>query len=69
MQSRDVHFVGFRTDAEYSAAVKVWGHPTHVHMWHDHRMYGDIADCDTVVFGSKGSTTVSAYNWQDHELW
>ena len=62
--------MGFRTDAQYSAAVKVWGKPDFVHMWHDHRMWGDIDDdVDTVVFGDKGSTTVSAYTWQDHELW
>lgn len=65
-----VHFVGFRTDAQYSAAVKVWGHPDFVHMWHDHRMYGDIdPDIDTVVFGEKGSDAPSPYSWQDHELW
>ena len=25
---KHVHFVGFRTDAQHSAAVKVWGNPT-----------------------------------------
>ena len=65
-----VHFVGFRTDAEHSAAVKVLGKPDFVHMWHDHRMQGDIDDdLDTVVFGSKGSLTPSKFSWQDHELW
>jgi len=65
-----VHFVGFRTDAEHSAAVKVWGKPDFVHLWNDHRMQGDIDDdLDTVVFGSKGSLTPSKFSWQDHELW
>ena len=67
---KHVHFVGFRTDAQYSAAVKVWGKPDFVHMWHDHRMWGDIDDdVDTVVFGDKGTLTPSSYTWQDHELW
>ena len=65
-----VHFVGFRTDAQYSAAVKVWGKPDFIHMWPDHRMWGDIdPDNDIVVFGEKGSLTPSPYSWQDHELW
>jgi hypothetical protein len=67
---KHVHFVGFRTDAQYSAAVRVWGKPDFVHMWHDTRMWGDIDDdVDTVVFGDKGTLTPSPYTWQDHELW
>ncbi len=65
-----VHFVGFRTDAEYSAAVRVWGKPDFVHMFHDQRMYGDIGDNDIVVLGSKGTDKPHPqYSWQDHELW
>lgn len=37
---KHVHFVGFRTDAQYSAAVKVWGKPDFIHMFHDTRMWG-----------------------------
>ena len=65
-----IHFVGFRNDAEYSAAVKVWGKPDFVHKWHDRRMWGDIdPENDTVVFGSAGKLEPSDYSWQDHELW
>jgi hypothetical protein len=39
-------------------------------MWHDHRMYGDIGDSDTVVLASKGTDNPHPkYSWQDHELW
>ena len=65
-----IHFVGFRTDREYSAAVRVWGHPDFIHMWHDRRMYGDIGGSDTVVLASKGKDDPHPqYSWQDHELW
>jgi hypothetical protein len=63
-----IHFVGFRTDAEYNSAIRVWGKPDFIHMWHDHRMYGDIGDNDTVVLGSKGAETPSNFSWQDHEI-
>ena len=65
-----VHFVGFRTDEQWSAAVKVWGKPDFVHRWHDHRMYGDIdTGCDTVIFAGKAHPDhISKYNWQDHQL-
>jgi len=66
----DIHFVGFRTDSEYWTAVKVWGKPDFIHKWHDHRMYGDIAIHDIVVFGSGSDPeTISKYSWQDHELY
>lgn len=64
-----VHFVGFRTAEEYDAAVRVWGKPDFIHLIHDARMYGDIGEFDTVVFGSKATDTVHKYSWQDHELW
>ncbi len=64
-----VHFIGFRKDREYWQAVSIWGKPDFIHMIHDRRAYGDIADCDVVIFGSKGTTAISAYNWQDHEIW
>ena len=51
-----VHFVGFRTDAEHSAAVKVWGKPDFVHMWNDHRMQGDAEALDLSI-----GATVRAY--------
>ena len=63
-----IHFVGFRTDAEYNSAIRVWGKPDFIHMWHDRRMYGDIGDNDTVIFGSKGAETPSNFSWQDHEI-
>ena len=62
-----IHFVGFRTDHEYWQAVLVWGKPDSIHMIHDYRMYGDVGDGDTIIFGSKGSLGMSEYNDQDHE--
>jgi hypothetical protein len=65
-----VHFVGFRTDSQYWAAVRVWGKPDFVHKWHDHRMYGDVGEHDILVFANKETPDfVHAYTWQDHELW
>ena len=65
---RAVHFVGFRTDAEFSAAVKVFGKPDFIHLFHDQRMHGDIdADLDIVVFGSKGRDVACKFSDQDHE--
>ena len=64
-----IHFVGFRTDSEYWSAVRVFGQPDFIHMWHDSRMYGDIGPTDKVIFGSKGKETISEYSWQDHEIW
>lgn len=53
-----VHFVGFRHDAEYLAAVRVWGKPDFIHRVHDARMRREIADFDTVVFGSKARVEI-----------
>jgi len=53
-----VHFVGFRTDAEYSAAVRVFGKPDFIHRVHDRRMYREIADGDIVLFGSKAKADI-----------
>lgn len=65
-----VHFVGFRTDHEFFAAVRVWGRPDFIHMIHDNRMYGDVAPTDTIIFGSKADPAIiSVYSWQDHEIW
>jgi hypothetical protein len=50
-----IHFVGFRNDSEYWAAVKIWGRPTFIHPSHDFRMYGEIGPGDVVIFGSKGN--------------
>ena len=61
-----VHFVGFRGD-EYNTAARVWGKPDFIHLIHDNRMYGDVGDGDTVVFGPKADETISDYNDQDHE--
>ena len=66
---RHVHFVGFRTDREFWAAVKVFGRPDFIHLINDHRSEGDIADDDLVIFGSKGTEEKSQFSWQDHELW
>tara|TARA_Y100001937_G_C6846494_1_gene210139 strand:+ start:22 stop:261 length:240 start_codon:yes stop_codon:yes gene_type:complete len=63
-----IHFVGFRTDAEYMAAVRVYGKPDFIHLYHDRRMYGDIdPDRDIVVLGSKGRELPCEYSDQDHE--
>jgi hypothetical protein len=63
-----VHFVGFRHDAEYTAAVRVWGRPDFIHRFHDHRMYGDVGETDIIVLGSKGRDTPDPrYSDQDHE--
>tara|TARA_R110002153_G_scaffold56454_1_gene156100 strand:- start:207 stop:440 length:234 start_codon:yes stop_codon:yes gene_type:complete len=69
-----LHFVGFRNDREYWAAVKVWGSPDFIHLHHDNRMYGDTGfpidpDTETVVYGSKGTDTPCKYTDQDHERW
>ena len=62
-----VHFVGFRTDAQNSAAIKVWGRPDFVHKWHDKRMWGDIdPDNDIVVFAKGATLQPSKWTWQDH---
>jgi hypothetical protein len=69
---KTIHFVGFRTDAQYSAAVKVFGKPDFIHLIHDHRMYGDTGfpidpKTETVVFGEKGRDKPDPnYNDQDH---
>ncbi len=64
-----VHFIGFRGD-EFNRAIRVFGQPDFIHMWHDHRMYGDVGDGDTLVFANKANPNViSQYSWQDHELW
>ena len=65
-----VHFVGFREDREFLAAVRVFGQPDFIHKIHDHRAYGDIdEDNDIVVLASRASLTPSRWTWQDHELW
>ena len=63
-----VHFVGFRGE-EYWSAVRVFGKPDFVHLVHDRRMQGDLAEDDVVVFGPNGSSKVSRFSWQDHENW
>lgn len=65
---RHVHFVGFRTDAEYSAAVRVFGRPDFIHLFHDRRMYGDVGPDDIILLGSKGHDEPDPrYSDQDHE--
>ena len=67
MTQRVVHFVGFRGE-EYWSAVKVFGKPTFIHRWHDHRMYGDVAKADTLIFGPKADPAhVAEFSDQDHE--
>lgn len=64
-----VHFIGFRGD-EYNRAIRVFGPPDFIHMWHDARLYGDVGENDILVFGSKAHPDhISKYSWQDHELW
>lgn len=61
-----VHFVGFRHDREYLSAVMVWGKPDFIHRVHDRRMRREIADGDTVVFGSRARPDiVNRYNGDD----
>jgi hypothetical protein len=65
---RHVHFVGFRTDSEYSAAVRVFGKPDFIRLFHDLRMYGDVGEDDIILLGSKGKETPDPrYSDQDHE--
>jgi hypothetical protein len=65
---KHVHFVGFRDDAEYIAAVRVWGRPDFIHVFHDLRMYGDVGENDIIVLGPKGRDTPDPkYSDQDHE--
>ena len=65
---RHVHFVGFRTDSEYSAAVRVFGKPDFIHLFHDLRMYGDVGEDDIILLGSKGKETPDPrYSDQDPE--
>ena len=64
-----IHFIGFRGE-EYWSAVRVWGRPDFVHLIHDHRLYGDVGQDDVLIFGPKADPLIiSAYSWQDHELW
>jgi len=64
-----VHFIGFRGE-EFWSAVRVFGYPDFIHKWHDHRMYGDVGDGDTLVFANKATPNIiSEFSWQDHELW
>ena len=63
-----VHFVGFREDQEFLAAVRVFGQPDFIHKIHDQRAYGDIdQDNDIVVLASRASLTPSKWTRQDHE--
>ena len=63
-----VHFVGFRTDAEYLAAVRAFGKPDFIHRHHDNRMRGDVdMDHDLVVLGSRGREEPCKFSDQDHE--
>lgn len=48
-----VHFVGFRGE-EYWSARRIWGRPDFFHRHWDHRVPGDVAPGDTVVF-AKGN--------------
>jgi hypothetical protein len=64
-----IHFIGFRGD-EFVRACRVWGYPDHIHLIHDHRMYGDVGEHDVLIFGPKADPDrISEYSWQDHELW
>jgi hypothetical protein len=72
MNRRTLHFVGFRTNEEYLSAVKVFGKPDFIHLFHDRRMYGDTGfpidpNTELVLFGSKGRNNPSEYCDQDHE--
>ena len=63
-----VHFVGFRTDAEYLAAVRAFGKPDFIHRHHDNRMRGDVdIDHALVVLGSRGREEPCKFSDQDHE--
>lgn len=62
-----VHFVGFRGN-EYRAAIKIWGRPDFIHRHYDHRVAGDVAPADTVIF-AKGDerSPINPYTFNDSE--
>jgi hypothetical protein len=64
-----VHFVAFRKDSEFWSAVRVWGRPDFFHRVWDHRVMGDVAPGDTVVF-AKGTDQdePSKFTFNDSEV-
>lgn len=44
-----VHFVGFRDDSQFWAAVRVWGRPHVIHRGWDLRARREIGEDDIVV--------------------
>jgi len=50
--NRTVHYVGFRGD-EYTRAVRIWGGPIMIHRDYDDRVFTEVGDSDTVIFGPK----------------
>ena len=57
---RVVHYVGFRGD-EYARAYRIWGGPAMIHKVYDDRVFSEVGDSDTVVFGPKYK--YSPYVW------
>ena len=53
-----VHFVGFRTKAEFDLASKIWGKPDFVHKVHDARLWTEVAKGDIVIFSQRENPAV-----------
>ena len=63
-----VHFVGFRDDAEYWAAVRVFGRPDFIHLIHDKRLYGDVdTSRDVVIIARRATLEPVKWTDQDHQ--
>ena len=63
---RALHFVGFKGE-EYHSAVRVWGLPDFYHRQNDHRVAGDVAFNDMVVFANGAEAKVCEYTFNDSE--
>lgn len=61
-----IHFVGFKGN-EFNRAQKVFGPPTFVHRFQDHRLEGDIAPGDIVVFANGAENKFHEYTFDDSQ--
>jgi hypothetical protein len=66
MCQRVIHFVGFR-GSEYHSAVRVWGLPDFYHRNTDNRLWGDVAENDTVVFANGFEDKHYPFSFNDSE--
>ena len=62
-----LHFVGFRGD-EYLSAIKVWGKPDFFHRVFDDRVFGDVADGDTVIFANGFDKKKTKFTFDDSRV-